>query len=357
MAGESARHGWAALAACVAEPNPFLEDWYLLPALEALDPANAVHMLRFEADGELAGLLPVVRAPRYFRWPLPHWSAWHHPNAFLGAPLVAAGLEKPFWRALLDWADRNAGKALFLHLPALSLEGPLARALDAVLREQGRAAGLVQREERAMLASDLSSEAYLAASMTGKKRKELRRQQARLSELGEVAFLREEDPLSLDAWINDFLALELSGWKGKAGSAMASAPDTQALFRTALSGAAARGRLERLSLTLDGRPVAMLANFVTPPGVFSYKTAFDEDYARFSPGVLLQCENLKVLDRAGIAWSDSCASADHPMIDRIWRERRAVGRLSIAIGGALRRALFRLLLDAELARMNGKPAA
>ena len=38
------------------------------------------------------------------------------------------------------------------------------------------------------------------------------------------------------------------------------------------------------------------------------------------------------------------------MIDHIWRERRPVGRLSIAIGGKLRRTLFGQLLRRELGR-------
>ena len=98
----------------------------------------------------------------------------------------------------------------------------------------------------------------------------------------------------------------------------------------------------------------MLANFITAPGAYSYKTAFDERYARYSPGVLIQQENLALLDRADIAWCDSCAAADHPMIDHIWRERRSIGRVSIAIGGTLRRALFGGLVRAELRR---SPAA
>jgi hypothetical protein len=68
--------------------------------------------------------------------------------------------------------------------------------------------------------------------------------------------------------------------------------------------------------------------------------------------VLLQCENLMILDREDIAWSDSCAAADHPMIDHIWRERRTVGRVSIAIGGPLRRKAFGLLVRAELRRAS-----
>ena len=88
----------------------------------------------------------------------------------------------------------------------------------------------------------------------------------------------------------------------------------------------------------------------TAPGSFSFKTAFDEDYARFSPGVLLQIENLALLEHSGIAWCDSCAVEGHPMIDSLWTGRRSVGRYSVAIGGSGRRAIFGALLKAELAR-------
>jgi hypothetical protein len=94
----------------------------------------------------------------------------------------------------------------------------------------------------------------------------------------------------------------------------------------------------------------MLANFLTAPGAFSFKTAFDERYARFSPGVLLQLENLAMLEREDIAWCDSCAAADHPMIDSLWMERRSIGRISIAIGGTTRRAAFERLVAMELNR-------
>ena len=345
-----ARTAWDALARCAAEPNPFLESWYLLPALRALDPHHRVRLLRFEAEGDLAGILPMVRAPRYYRWPIPHLAGWSHPNAFLGVPLVAAGLEHRFWRALLFWADRSPRLGLFLHLSEMPLGGPVHLALSEVLEEQSRAAAIVHRAERAMLASDQSPDAYFEASLSGKKRKELRRQLARLSELGEVTCQRLADAADLDEWTEQFLQLEAAGWKGKGGSALASQTNTAAMFRQSLQGAAALGRLERLALKLNGRPIAMLANFITPPGAFSYKTAFDEDFSRFSPGVLLQQENLQVLRRTNIAWTDSCAAAGHPMIDHIWRERRAVGRISIAIGGPLRRALFARLLRAELGR-------
>ena len=342
------RKAWDALALEAAEPNPFHESWYLLPALRALDPQGSVSILRVALDDVLIGLLPLRHERRYYGRPIPQLCNWVHGNCFLGSPLVASGHEEVFWQALLDWADHQGGPSLFLHLSTLPLDGPLHAALKSVLARQRRRAGLVFREERAMLSSDLSPQAYFEESLSGKKRKELRRQFARLSELGEVRFERLRDDQGLKAWLDQFLALEHSGWKGTAGSALASHQTTTQLFREALHGAATRGKLERLTLTLDGEPIAMLVNFLAAPGAYSYKTAFDERFARYSPGVLVQRENLDLLADPQIEWCDSCAAADHPMIDHIWRERRAVGRLSIAIGGKLRRALFGPMLKLEL---------
>jgi CelD/BcsL family acetyltransferase involved in cellulose biosynthesis len=344
---------WDALSLMACEPNPFFESWYLLPSLRAFDPSGRIALLRVEANGALIGLMPLGRPRSYYGHPLPHLGSWIHANCFLGCPLVATGAEEQFWHALLGWADRHAGAALFLHLARLAEDGPLYRALRRVLADQGRPAAVVHRKERAMLSSPLSPQDYFEQSLSGKKRKELRRQSNRLSEEGEVALHRQPDADGIDHWADEFLALEAAGWKGAAGSALASDAATASLFREALHGAAQRGRLERLSMTLDGRAIAMLANFITAPGAFSYKTAFDEAYARFSPGVLLQQENLAMLDRSDIAWCDSCAAQDHPMIDHIWRERRAIARISIAIGGKARRALFRPLIRAETGAYPG----
>ena len=338
---------WDHLARSASEPNPFGESWSLLPALRRFDGGDRVELFRVRVGGELCGLMPLARQRGYYGYPIPALATWTHHNLFVGSPLVRRGFEDVFWRELFRWADANPGAALFLHLDRLTEDGPLFRALARVAESEGRAWGVVQREERALLQSELAPEEYFQASMSGKKRKELRRQHKRLSEEGTLHFERQRDDRDLDEWIVQFLALEQAGWKGRNGSALADDPGTRDWFARTLHGAAANGRLERLSLALDGRPIAMLANFIAPPGAFSFKTAFDERYARFSPGVLLQRENLDLLADPEIAWCDSCAAADHPMIERIWREKRTMVRVNVAIGGRVRRALFRQMLRAE----------
>jgi Acetyltransferase (GNAT) domain len=341
---------WDELAAHASEANAFSESWFLRPALAQFDPEGRVQLFTLWDDAQLVALMPIAPQSNYGRWPVPHVQNWLHHNAFLGTPLVSLGYEARFWAALLPMLDRQPGSALFAHFNCLAVDGPVVAALTEVCQSEYRRCALVHREERALLETGMAPDAYFETAVRGKKRKELRRQKNRLTEEGALSFARHLDDTGLAEWTAEFLALERAGWKGDNGSALDCSDQTRSLFIDAINGAAARNRLERLELRLDGRPMAMLVNFLCAPGSFSFKTAFDEDYARFSPGVLLQIENLALLNRADTLWCDSCASEGHPMIDSLWTGRRAIGRYSVAIGGSGRRALFGALLRAELAR-------
>ncbi|MFL0357121.1 GNAT family N-acetyltransferase [Erythrobacter sp. GH1-10] len=335
---------WTKLADRASEPNPFYEPWFLLPSLEAFARSDRrIALIACCGDGALTGLIPVGRTRNYYGHPVPNVAGWLHDNAFYGAPLVEAGHELRFWTTLLEHLDREPGLALFLHLAHLDADGPLNVALEAVLHGSGREHAIAHRLDRAMLRSPLSPADYLAQSLSKKHSKELRRQRRRLAEQGELTLERRDDAFALDEWIAEFLALEAAGWKGEAASSLADTTETRSFFTGVMRGAAKAGKLDRLALRLDRKPIAMLASFVASPGCYSFKTAFDESYAAHSPGMQLQIENLATLDRPGIAWSDSCAAEGHPMIDRLWTERRTLVSRNIAIGGSLRRAAFRQL--------------
>ncbi len=262
-------------------------------------------------------------------------------------------MEALFWREVLSWCDAHAGSRLFLHLMQQPGQGTLHQALKLLLQSEKRPAATVQDEERAMLRTQLDAESYLRQSLTQKKRKELRRQHRRLGEEGVLTTSRTRDVDGSDQWIESFLELEAKGWKGRAGSALDADTATAAMFRETMHGAATCGRLERLTMTLDGKPIVMFATLLSEPGAYSFKTAFDENFARFSPGMLLQVENLALAEDDAIDWIDSCAVQDHKMIDHLWRERRRIASHSIAIGGAIRRQLFCQLSRHETGKEAG----
>ena len=63
--------------------------------------------------------------------------------------------------------------------------------------------------------------------------------------------------------------------------------------------------------------------------------AFDEAYRAFSPGFLLEVENVRRLhQRPEVRWMDSCADAQHAMINRLWPGRRTMATVLFATGRA-----------------------
>lgn len=347
-AGQRAR--WAELAEDAAEANAFYAPAMLCAALDHLARPGAVRLVEAYRGDLLIGLLPIAVSAGYGRLPLACATNWMHRHCFFGAPVLRRGHEAEAWGEFLAQLDAAPWAPHFLYLTGLDAAGANAAALEATCTAQGRARREIHRYDRALLRSDLDADAYWETHVRAKKRKEIRRLQKRLAELGAITERRLTDRMELSTWCGDFLALERSGWKGREGSALACDPADAAFFRAACAAAFSEGRLHFLRIDLDGRAIAMLVNFIHGAGGFSFKIAFDEELGRFSPGVLIELANLHAVqgDRA-IGWMDSCAAPGHPMIDSLWAERRSMVQYRVALKGSgatrLRRTMAFALAD------------
>lgn len=352
--GEIVPEEWRQLATDASEPNAFAEPWFVLPALTHLREGREVRIVEVrDAQSRLDGVILLRTATRYGRMPVRHLTNWCHYQCFMGTPLIRKTREIAFWNAVLDLLDRSDWAKGFLTIAGLLEGGPV----HAALQNCGRPCPTVLRAERASLASDLGAAAYLETHVRQKKRKELRRLANRLAEIGPVSSARLDSTDQLEAWCDTFLQLEASGWKGERGSAFANTPATEAFFRDVVAGAYDAGRLDFQRLDLDGRAIAMLVNFRTPPGSWSFKIAYDEALARFSPGVMIELENMKqVLADPEVDWMDSCAVENHPMIDKLWAERRAIVQVTVPLAGLRRRVIYSLCRSAERASATVRKA-
>ncbi|MFZ2997469.1 GNAT family N-acetyltransferase [Sphingobium sp.] len=345
------RARWSALAQDAAEANAFYAPDMLGAAIDHLASDGTVRMIEARDGAELIGLLPVVLRQRHGRLPIGCVANWMHDHCFFGAPVIRRGREVAAWRGLLQQLDDAPWARGFLHLQALDAAGANAAALEAVCVEQRRGRREIHRYDRAMLRSDLTADAYWDTHVRSKKRKELRRLQKRLADMGTVEQHLLVEPRELPRWCADFLALEASGWKGREGTALSCKPADAAFFRAACAAAFEAGRLHMLRIDLDGRAIAMLANFRHGAGAFSFKIAFDEELGRFSPGVLIEIANLHAVQADdAIAWMDSCAAPGHPMIDSLWAERRTIVQYRIALHGS---GVARMQRSAAFAIANG----
>ncbi len=352
---------WRDLAADAVESNPFYSPALLIPAFEAFADDEVRLAIVRDERGRLIALAPVAPARGYSKLPVRYLATWMHEHCFFAAPLIRRGREADAFRALFDLVE---GEGAFLRLRHLDAEGPLFAAARAAAHSSARRAAISARYERARLNGDYDAAAHLKAAFKPKKRKELRRVRARLEDQGALALETLAAEGDAELWANEFLLIEAAGWKGGAATALASSAEGRRFFVDAVSRAHQAGTLDFHRLTLDGRVIAAIVNFVEGGAGYSFKIAYDEDFAKYSPGVLLEIEMMRALEgREGLSFIDSCASRDHSMINTLWRERRAIAALNISGRRRRMRALFRLLMimeragEAFRARLKKKPAA
>lgn len=342
---------WSALAARSVGDNLFFHPDFALPAMRHLGAGVEIASAR-DPDRRLAALAPFTRT-RLGRV-APASRLWAHDYAPLGLPLVDEEAIGSAVAALLDGLAPPDGGASLIAAD-LPIEGVVAKTLVAAALRQGRPVDILDGHVRAMLSRGDAGALDPRTALPAKRRKEIGRQLRRLADVGEVKFVAALDPSDVRARFEMFMQLEAAGWKGKRGSALISSPATAEFAREAVANRAEAGAARIDSIDLGGNPIAMVITFAAGATAYSWKIAYDETYARFSPGVQLMLELPKALftDQT-LMRIDSCAAADHPMIDHLWSGRLAIGSLVIGPPGGS--TLHRIGLAAARAELRAKAA-
>lgn len=323
------------LARAAVEPNVFYESWMLAPALQAFGDARMrVALVFVRPEGAhhsvLAGCVPLERGTK--RVTFASWRAWKYPYCFLQTPLVRRGCADAVADALACWLKRESGVDM-LELPDMG-EGAVIQALVERFPQNGAPFVFDGARTRALFKPVGDADAYVREALSTKRRKELRRLERRLGELGKLEYTELAADGDVDAWIEAFLRVEASGWKGREGTAIGCLDAHARFFREVIREAHRRGRLMMLALSVGGQPVAMKCNLLAAAGGFAFKIAFDERYQAYSPGVLLEIRNIQELYRRGdVVWMDSCAASEHFMINRLWPDRRLLQTVRAAANG------------------------
>ncbi len=339
---------WRDLAVRSIEANVFFHPGILLPAIDHLDQSVTVATLR-DPTGRLIGLAPTER--RRLGRIAPAIRIWSHDYGPLGAPLLDAEAIDQAATAVVSAASKKTS----LIVPCLPVEGGAAAALCRAAGRTRRPCSLVDEYQRAILARP-EGPATIRATLPHRRRKEFARQMRRLAELGPVTVETAIDPDRVRARFEEFLTLEAAGWKGAKGTALASLAATAGFARDIVFNRSERGTTRIVSLRLGDHPVAIVVCFIAGATAFTWKIAYDETFARFSPGAQLMLETADALfGDPAIMRIDSCASANHPMIDHLWPGRLALGTLVVGpVGGG---ALYRAALAAFRAEVEARASA
>ena len=320
---ESITDEWRELAAHALEPNIFYEPAFTLPAVKIFGrDAGALLVWSGTSPRKLLGLFPARIEPRRYGLKLPVLVGWTHAYAPLGTPLVEREAAEPVIAAwLAHLADDPELPGLVL-LPFLPTDGAFATALDAIVKRAQMPAADFNTYQRAQLVPDDDRLFYVERTLGRHRHKELRRYVRRLGDVGALLFTTATEQEPVAEAIKDFFTLESRGWKGKAGTAAGLDDAVHGFITAAVAGLAAEGKVAINRIFIDGRAIAVTITLRSADTAWFWKIVYDEKFAQHSPGVVLTFAVTEdLVEDTTLIRTDSCATANHPMIDHIWRER------------------------------------
>ena len=322
--------------------HSFLRVW-----IDNFAPGEQLRVLTLrDDDGRLDAVLPLV-ARR---------------SSLYGVPvrMLAAPANTHSCRFDLIARDREAAAAAFTdHLAA-------ERSWDVLwlrdVPEHGNGLALVKAAQARGMPAGISdslqspwislpdSHEQLAQRLSSKFRANVRRRRRRLEERGKVTVERIQGGVALDGQLAEGFALEASGWKGEAGTAIAQDPATHGFYTELARNAADTGKLVLYLMRLDGRPIGFHYALEHGGHYLLLKPAYDEALGECSPGQLLMDEvlrdcidrGLKVFDFLGpnMRWKRDWADGIRPHhFVHIFRDT--------PLGHALCKAKFRWLPAAK----------
>jgi CelD/BcsL family acetyltransferase involved in cellulose biosynthesis len=337
---------WQALGErSFAPAGSHLEGW-MLPVLKHFGAKQPMEIRAFWRGERLIGLFALKAQGRLVK------RSWSSSLSFLGTPLIDQDHARDVLKAFLSTLR---GRAFVLgNVPAT---GPFWDMLGQAVSEAQGSLTVLDRWERAALVPKTSFEEWFAGNFERKRRKEYRRLKARLGEEGKLESITWTPHDPVDPWIHALIALEAKGWKGRRGTALADDCVLATGFREALHRLAAEGSLRLWKVVFDGKPIAMMSGLVKGSQGWLGKIAYDEAFAKYSPGVMLVLDATeRLIDKERLALIDSCAIPHHLMINNIWRDRLALCDVMIQ-GPGLSSALFHVLLKAETGRRQLRASA
>jgi CelD/BcsL family acetyltransferase involved in cellulose biosynthesis len=204
--------------------------------------------------------------------------------------------------------------------------------------EEARYRFTVRTLERQPLVRVQGPWATYERSLSRNLRRDVGRCRRRLGELGTVSVDVRQDPGALE----EAFAVEAAGWKGTAGTAIASRPQTQAFYTDVAEWAAGRGSLRLIFLRVDGRAIAFHLALEEGGTYFPLKGGFDPAFRRHSPGKLIIHATLERAFAVGLQRYEFLGAVDD--YKQRWandvHDRLLFQAFSFTAPGMIRRAAF-----------------
>jgi len=310
-----------------ANSNVFMNPAALAAASD-LDFASIVRLLAWRGDGaerQLVGIWALQKRRVAPFWPM-LLEALPYNYAFLSSPVVDPACVDEVIAAFFAAIEQDRSLPKVVSLPSLDAECPSYPAMLKQLASRGVKPLMLSENARPFVTPEFG------VKKSGSTRKKLRQDWNKLAGLGAVDVVNDRTPDGAQQAFEAFLALESASWKGAKGTALLSDPRDAAFVRRLFSNLAAQGNASVALLRVNGEAISAQVLMYCGTTAYTWKTAFDAHYGKYSPGALLIDKITEELfATAGILAINSCA-AEASFMGQLWAGRRSMVDMLLDIG-------------------------
>lgn len=327
LAGDDFTAQWTALCRRAA-PNVFMSP-AALQAVQGVDFARVKVLpawLDGKASGRLIGLWALQQSSLTPIGPA-FLSAPPYNYAFLSNPVLDPEYMDVAMNMILDSIELDDRLPKVMRLRYLDADSPSYAALTRALRGRGAKILQVSRHERPVITKEGG---LLNASHSTHKK--LRQKWRRLTAMGAVEVLNDSSQSAVLEAFEVFLEMEHASWKGSAGTSLLSEARDAAFARRLIRELSQDASASVALLTLDRRPIAAQVLLQCGSMAYTWKTAFDADFAAVSPGALLVDKITEQLFDSGTTESIESCSPEGSFMNQLWHERCFTVELVIHLG-------------------------
>jgi CelD/BcsL family acetyltransferase involved in cellulose biosynthesis len=309
-----------------ASPNVFMNPAALFAAVTTGFAAIRV-LLAWEEDGagrKLVGIWALRLRKFAPLWPV-MLDALPFDYAFLSSPIVDPAHTDAVIAAFFSAIEKSTLPNV-LSLPSLDAEGPVYAAILMALAKRGTEPLVLSELSRPYVTRESG------VKRTGSTRKKLRQDWNRLSALGAVDVVNDRAPEAAGQAFETFLTLEKASWKGAQGTALLSDPHDAAFVRRMFQRLAAQQDASVALLRVDGKAIAAQVLMYCGATAYTWKTAFNAEYGKYSPGALLIDRITEELFAGPDIMAINSCAVEASFMAQLWAGRRAMVDMLIDVG-------------------------
>lgn len=321
---------WRELADRALDPNPLGEPDCVVPAARHQAFGSEIVLAVVEQGDRFVTSLPLRPVRSWYQIRYPIMANRIRRGSNIGSPLLdpdfaPEALEELF-RTLRD-QGRHLGR--LLGIDSLRVGGTVERLLLETAARQGLHSYLREDFERGFLVRNGSGD--YTGHLSSKYLYNVRSRRRAIEEhFGGPAVLRDRarDPQAM----GEFIDLEAAGYKAD-NVALASVAGDPEYFSEMCARFAESNRFHLLSLEASGVTLAMLIWLRGGDGFLQVKTAYDERYRRFGPGIILHLDSFRFFhDHTDAEWIDTCASPDNETFLKLFPDRTRISTRLFSLG-------------------------